>query len=150
MSETQSLEEITAIIEQEKNAIQLFLEILGREEEALTQGRINDLDMLLSDKTKLFHRLEEISDQRSQYLSARGYPVSKIGMQSWLADQQKGTEICEAWEQLLALARQAQQINQINGKAISMQLQYNQRSYLALQSAAGNISLYGPKGQAYI
>jgi len=150
MSEKLNHEEMIAVIENEKHATQLFLEILKKEEEILMQGRVNDLDMLVSDKTKLFNRLEALSGQRLQYLLAQGYPANREGMQYWLAQHPDCDEIHELWRQLIALAKQAQQMNEINGKVIAMQLQYNQRSYLALQSAAGNISFYGAKGQAYI
>ncbi|MCB1936745.1 MAG: flagellar protein FlgN [Nitrosomonas sp.] len=150
MSETLNLEEITAIIENEKNATQSFLEILKKEEEALTQGQVNELDKLVSEKTKLFNQIEAISGRRLQYLLVQGYPSNREGMQRWLIDHSDCVETQKLWHQLIDLAKQVQQINAINGKVIAIQLQYNQRSYLALQSAAGNISLYGPKGQAYI
>jgi flagella synthesis protein FlgN len=48
------------------------------------------------------------------------------------------------------LAQIAQKISHSNGLIISTRLQHNQRAFAALHCAAGNISLYGPKGQAYI
>lgn len=150
MSEILNPDEIAAIIKNEKHATQSFLDILKKEEKALTQGLVNEFDMLVSDKSKLFDQLETICEQRLQYLSARGYPASREGMQRWLIDHPDCTDTQKMWHELMDLARQAKQLNDINGKVIAMQLQYNQRSYLALQSAAGNISLYGPKGQAYI
>ncbi len=149
MSEDLSFKEIVSVLEKEKRTTRTFLEILYKEEEILVQGRINDLDSVISKKTEIISELEKINEQRSQYLSSQGYPANKSGMQQWLAEHASGIELHELWNQLIKLARQANQINQINGRAILLQLQYNQRSYLALQSAAGNISLYGPKGQVY-
>ncbi len=149
MPEDQSLEEIVSILEKEKRTTRMFLEILYEEEETLIQGRINDLDSVISEKTEIISELEKINEQRSQYLLSQGYPTNKAGMQQWLAEHACGIELHELWNQLIQLAKQANQINQINGRAILLQLQYNQRSYSALQSAAGNISFYGPKGQVY-
>ncbi|MBX3640187.1 MAG: flagellar protein FlgN [Nitrosomonas sp.] len=150
MPENQSLEGIVSILEKEKETARIFLEILHKEEEALIQERVNDLDRIVSEKHKIITELEAINVQRSQYLLSQGYPASKVGMQQWLTKYADDIELHELWNQLIILAKQANQINQINGRAILLQLQYNQRSYLALQSAAGNIFFYGPKGQAYI
>ncbi len=149
MSEEQRLEEIVSILKKEKETTQMFLEILYKEEETLTQGRISDLDSVISEKAEIINELEKIDEQRSQYLLSQGYPTNKAGMQQWLAEHACSIGLHELWNQLIKLARQANQVNRINGKAISLQLQYNQRSYLALQSAAGNVSFYGPKGQVY-
>jgi flagella synthesis protein FlgN len=71
-------------------------------------------------------------------------------MLHWLDEHPFSTRLHELWDQLIILAKQAKQENQTNGRAISLQIQYNQRLYLALQSASGSISLYGPKGQVMI
>ncbi|MDC8445854.1 MAG: flagellar protein FlgN [Nitrosomonas sp.] len=150
MLENQDFNELVSILENEMKTTLIFLEILHEEREILTQGQINDLDKVVADKAKIIDELEAINEQRSQYLLSHGYHKNKAGMRQWLDEQPFGIKLHELWDQLIILAKQAKQENQTNGRAISLQLQYNQRSYLALQSAAGNISLYGPKGQVLI
>ncbi|MDR4513166.1 flagellar protein FlgN [Nitrosomonas sp.] len=149
MTVIQSPEGFVVAIDNEICTVKAFVKLLKKEEDALIHGRIDELDMLASDKTRLVEKLESFSKQRKQYLSFLGYSPDKSGMNSWLT-KQTNTELREQWSQLIELAKTAQQINLTNGKVISTHLQYNQRTYLALQSAAGNISLYGPKGQAFI
>lgn len=150
MLENQDFDELVSILEDEKKSTLIFLEILRKEREVLTRGQINDLDKIIADKSKTIDKLEAIDEQRSQYLLSHGYEKNKVGMQQWLDEHPFDAKLHELWDQLIILAKQAKQENQTNGRAISLQLQYNQRSYLALQSAAGNISLYGPKGQVLI
>lgn len=149
MAVIKSPDKFVATIDDEKRTVQAFVEVLKKEEDALIHGRIDDLDMLASDKARLVEKLDYLTKQRMQYLSFLGYSPDKSGMQLWLS-KQTDTELHAIWNELSELAKIAQQINQTNGKVISTQLLYNQRAYMALQSAAGNISLYGSKGQAFV
>lgn len=143
-------DELVSILENEKKATLIFLETLHKEREVVTQGQINDLDKIIADKIRIIDELEAINEQRSQCLQSHGYHKNKAGMQQWLNQQPSASISHELWDQLIALVKQAKQENQTNGRAISLQLEYNQRLYVALHSAAGNISLYGSKGQAVI
>ena len=145
----QSPDKFVATINDEKRTLQKFVEVLKKEEDALIHARIDDLDILASEKVRLAEKLEYQAKRRMQYLSFLGYSPDKSGMQLWLS-KQTNSDLHTIWNELTEFARAAQQINQTNGQIISTQLQYNQRTYMALQSAAGNISLYGPKGQAFI
>lgn len=150
MLENQDFDELVSILENEMKTARIFLEILHQEREILTRGEINDLDKIVTDKIKIIDELEAINEQRSAYLLSHGCHKNKTCMRQWLDEQPFGSKLHELWDQLIILAKQAKQENQTNGRAISLQLQYNQRAYFALQSAAGNISLYGPKGQVLI
>jgi len=143
-----SSEFITALMD-EKKTVQVFIETLKKEEEALIQGEIDNIDSLASDKTRLVEKLMSLGEQRSQFLLSQGLTTDSAGMNKWLAMNPDST-LQTLWGELLELAKTAKQINQANGLVISSQLQHNQRAFSALQSAAGNISLYGPKGQAFI
>ena len=145
----QSPDKFVTTIDDERRTVQEFVEVLRKEEDALINGRIDDLDGLASDKVRLVAKLEYQAKKRVQYLSFLGYSPNKSGMQLWLS-KQENAELHTIWNELTEFAKIAQQINKTNGQIISTQLQYNQRAYIALQSAAGNISLYGPEGQAFI
>ncbi len=150
MPETQETTEFSSTLLDEKNIIQAFIEILKKEEDALIQRKMEDVDFLASDKARLVKRLTLLGEQRNQYLISQGLTPDNTGMNKWLAKQVINTEIRTIWGELLQLAKIAQQVNRTNGLIISTQLQHTQRAFSALQSAAGNISLYGPNGQAFI
>jgi len=148
MHVTQSYDEFVAAIYNEKRIVNLFVEVLKKEEIALTHGQIDELDLLVSEKAQLVEQLEELEKNREQYLLSFGCTPDKNGMHSWLS-KQEDMELQAVWNELIEMAKIAKQVNQVNGQMISTQQLYNQRAYLSLQSAAGNISLYGPKGQAF-
>ena len=141
-------------LETEKNIFQAFIEILKKEENALIEGKIEEIDYLASDKSRLIEELIQFDEDRNEYFKKQGLTLEKNSIDNWLTELTKHDsslpEIKTSWNELLNLAKIAQQLNYSNGLMISSQLQYNQRAFAALHCAAGNVSLYGPKGQTYI
>ena len=138
-------------LETERNTLRAFIEILKKEESALVEGKIERIDYLASDKSRLIEELIKLDDHRNEYLQRQGLPLEKSSINTWLAKQHSDhSEIKTLWNELLDLAKTAQQLNHSNGLIISTQLQFNQRAFSALNCAAGNVSFYGPQGQTYI
>jgi flagella synthesis protein FlgN len=141
-------------LETEKNIFQAFIAILKKEENALIEGKIEEIDYLASDKSRLIEELIQFDEDRNEYFKKQGLTLEKNSIDNWLTELAKHDsslpEIKTSWNELLNLAKIAQQLNYSNGLMISSQLQYNQRAFAALHCAAGNVSLYGPKGQTYI
>lgn len=138
-------------LETERNTLLAFIEILKKEESALVEGKIEKIDYLASDKSRLIEELIQFDDHRNEFLRKQGLTLEKNSINAWLSEQHSGqSEIKILWNELLGLAKTAQQLNHSNGLIISTQLQHNQRAFSALHCAAGNVSLYGPKGQTYI
>lgn len=138
-------------LETEKCTLQSFIELLKKEENALVQGKIEEIDYLASDKSRLIEKLIQLDEHRNEFLQNHGFSLERdsiaFGISKQHSDQSK---IQILWNELLELAKIAQQLNHSNGLIISTHLQHNQRAFAALHCAAGNVSLYGPKGQAYI
>lgn len=141
-------------LEAERNALHIFVEILKKEESALIQGKLEEIDYLASDKTKLIHELIQRDDRRNVFFQKIGLSLEKRSINSWLNEltEQNSNlyEVKALWNELLDLAKTAQQFTHSNGLIISNLLQHNLRSFAALHGAAGNVALYGPKGQTYI
>jgi len=138
-------------LEIEKNTLKEFIKILKKEEDALVEGKIEEIDYLASDKSRLIEKLMQIDDHRNEYLQNQGLALEKCTVNNSLKVQYLDQpEIQISWNELLALAKISQKISHSNGLIISTHLQHNQRAFAALHCAAGNVSLYGPKGQAYI
>lgn len=151
MTSSQDLASFIKELEIEKNTLHAFIEILRKEEYALIVGKIEEIDYLTSDKSHLIQELIQLDDHRNEYLRQQGLSLEKNSINNWLA----GCHPCQSeikilWNELLDLAKTAQQLNHSNELIISTQLQHNQRALAALHCAAGNVSLYGPKGQTYI
>jgi len=151
MTSSQHLVYFMRELETERNTLRAFIGILEKEESALVEGKIEKIDDLASDKSRLIEELIKLDDHRNEYLQKQGLPLEKSSINAWLAEQHSSqSEIKILWNELLDLAKTAQQLNHSNGLIISTQLQHNQRTFSALHCAAGNVSLYGPKGQTYI
>jgi len=154
MSQSQHIMCFLNELKNEKGIFQAFIEILKKEENALVEGKIETIDFLASDKSRLIEELIQFDEHRTDYLKKQGLTLEKKSIDTWLIgliEQHSNLlEVKNLWNELLDLAKLAQQLNHSNGLMISTQLQHNQRAFAALHCAAGNVSLYGPKGQTYI
>lgn len=138
-----------ADLQVELNTIQAFNEILQKEQHALIKGNIENLDFLASEKERIIEQLTNLGEQRKQFLISLGLETDTDGMKKLFSTDDSYSESNKIWDQLLALVAITSQLNETNGTIITTRLQHTQRSLTALQCAAGNISLYGPKGQAF-
>lgn len=137
----------------EKITFESFIEILKKEENALIEGKIEEIDYFVSNKSRLIEKLIQFDENRNEYIKKQDLFLEKSSIDNWLTELAKKnsslSEIKILWNELLSLARIAQQLSYSNGLMISSQLQYNQHALAAIHCAAGNVYLYGPKGQTY-
>ena len=135
-------------LEAELRAFQDFIQVLQTEQDALVQGNIDSLLELARIKSEKVVLLSQLAESRTRFLSAQGYSQENGGMAKWLQQRDGGNpQITELWQQLLALAENARQLNQINGSMIDTRLRNNQQALAILQAAAKQSTLYGPDGQ---
>lgn len=140
--------ELVNNLEAELRAYQDFNQVLQTEQDALVQGNIDPLLELAQIKSEKVVLLSRLAEKRTRFLSAQGYSQDRGGMTKWLQQFDGGNpQIAELWQKLLALAENAQQLNQINGGLIDTRLRNNQQAFAILQSAAKQTALYGPDGQ---
>lgn len=139
---------LLALLQSEVLAMGEFVTLLQREQECLTRGETDPLPELAEAKAPLVARLNGLDNQRSQALEAAGLTADSSGMESWLR-QQPGESVCQAtWTRLKDVVAEARELNQLNGKLISLRLQNNHQALSALMSASGQgNSLYGRDGQ---
>ena len=147
MKQKQHHAEFVANLQLEQDAIKTFIDILKKEQNALVHGNIEDLDYFASQKTHITKKLADFGNKRDQYLSAKGLSLDTKCINNLLISEDNNTATGAIWTDLLQLAKTAKQLNQTNGAIITTRLQQSQQALAALQSAAGTVSLYGPKGQ---
>lgn len=135
-------------LEAELRAFQDFIQALQTEQDALVQGNVDPLLELARIKSEKVVLLSQLAESRARFLSAQGYSQEHGGMTKWLQQRNgENPQIAELWQQLLSLAENAQQLNQINGSMIDTRLRNNQQALAILQAAAKQSTLYGPDGQ---
>lgn len=149
MTDIQKRNEFTANLQAELVAIKAFNGILQKEQRTLVNGDVEDLDFLASEKERLIEQLSSLNQQRNQFLSSHGLLTDANGMKKLFSTDDSYSESNKIWHELLELVTVTSQLNETNGTIINTRLQHTQRSLTALQCAAGNISLYGPKGQTF-
>ena len=132
----------------EQQHVSSLLELMKHEQTLLVAADADGLADLTPRKNALLQQLAELSAQRHAALLAAGCEGAEAGMEPWLAVS--GNEDSRAeWETLLELARQAKELNRVNGMLINKQLAHNQGVLNALRMPAGAEAggVYGASGQ---
>lgn len=145
------LKEFIRCLEDEKKIFQQLIEILKHEEKIILLNDFNRFDTIVSKKKLLVDQLSLHDSKRNQLTKSYGFPIEVKETIGYLKEHyQNSFEVLGLWNEFIVLARTVKELNYTNGLIISAHLKFNQRAFSVLHGAAGNISLYGPKGQAYI
>lgn len=140
-----------AIAEQlarETTLVSSFIVALGEEQSALTHGNVEALAAIQVRKTSLAEQLNDLERERNATLSRDGFAADRGGMEAWLVAHPSDGTSAENWAQLLKLADEARELNQLNGKLIALRLQATNQALSTLTQEAHKTGLYGPDGQA--
>lgn len=136
-------------VSQEQQHLGSLIELMKQEQQLLVTADADGLAETTPHKNALLQALADLSAQRHMALAAAGCEASEAGMEPWLAVG--GTPEARAqWDALLALAREAKELNRVNGMLINKQLAHNQGVLNALRMPAGAEAggVYGARGQA--
>lgn len=136
----------------ELDAFREFHQLLQTEQAVLAAGDPDALVSLAQRKSEQVARLTGLAEGRNRYLSAATGMTDQLGLDAWQGkfDPQRTTGADRLWQELLALARSAKQLNEQNGLLIGLKLQHNQQALAVLRGAAVQTTqLYGPDGQSY-
>jgi len=151
MLDAVKLKEFIQCLEDEKRIFQQLIEILKHEEKVFLLNNFSGFDEIISQKKILVDQLSLHDSKRNQLTKNDGWPTEVKEIIFHLEKHYKNSpEVLDLWNEFIVLARTVKELNRTNGLIISTQLKFNQRAFSALHCAAGNICLYGSKGQAYI
>lgn len=124
-----------------------FHSTLKDEQAALIHSKADGLLQLAARKSELYQQLSDFGNERDRLLSAAGFEANATGMRGWFDALGVDSATRKRWDQLLELARDAEQLNQSNGTLIETHLRHNQQVLAVLHAAANPGSLYGRNGQ---
>ena len=137
---------------QEQQAARILIDLLQQEQALLINADIDGLTMVTERKGPVIAQMSELATKRHRTLAAAGHAASEAGMQAWIDARAAGklaqSAAVSAWTALLAMARQAQEINRINGVLINSHMARNQGALNVLRIQTGSGNFYGPDGQA--
>jgi len=137
-------EAVAAALERETEALSEFVALLTEEQKHLGAGDSEAVVALTSRKEAAAQRLAALGEQREAALVAGYGAAGRAGIERWLAEAGQAGDL---WQRLLALAAEARNLNQTNGKLIALHLQHNQKALDALLRAGDRAMTYGPDGQ---
>ena len=141
---------LAASLKSELVSLREFVVILQNEQDALTLGDAERLNLLLADKTRLATRLAACANERTRLLASLALSADRDGMKQWLSrPQSDAPNLGKTWEEILTQATRAQELNANNGILIASRLQHNQQALNALLAASNQAALYGPDGQTH-
>lgn len=132
-------------LDAETSALRALLHVLRQEQALLAAGDADGHAGLLEDKAGQVAALSQLADQRHRALGHLGFPASEAGMQHWLALSPDSTRA--EWQVLMALVRDAHEVNRVNGLLLG-QLQVCNRQALVALGLRASSGLYGASGQA--
>jgi flagella synthesis protein FlgN len=130
----------------EHAALLNFVALLEREQGMLTGNLTDQLLELSEQKSADALSLNELAEARRSLLRKNLPQLGAEAIHTWLGTHRpQGLAV---WQEILALAERAQQLNQTNGELIQMKLRRNQQLLAVLSNAVNKANLYGPDGQA--
>ena len=137
---------------QEQRSAHTLIDLLHQEQALLIDADIDGLAIVTERKAPVVAEMVELANRRHRALAKEGHAATERGMQAWVAIKHLGRPAypvaAACWTALLTMAKQAQEINRINGLLINTHMARNQSSLDMLQTRTGGGSFYGPDGQA--
>lgn len=141
-----SLCPIITSLREEHSLTTLLLTLLQQEQQHLIAADIDKLIPLTAQKSALVGQMTDLAKRRHAALATAGFPAQEAGMDAWLAAHGDAAA-APLWADVLAQAREAKELNRINGMLINKQMAYTRGAMNALRPAAQNGNVYGPSGQ---
>lgn len=138
---------LASLLNAETEAISEFIVLLKKEQTALQDGKTEALPEIADSKAPLTIRLNELAIRRNQALSMAGLPPNRPGVEIWL-ERYPSAEMSDNWNRLHSAIAEARELNELNGKLITLRMQYTNQALSALTLAQRQSDmLYGPDGQ---
>lgn len=128
----------------EQAALREFVQLLQSEQSTLVSIDTDQLLFFSDQKSGLIARLATMARQRRELQAALGFGGE---VEHWLKANLPAA--LNGWHELQQLAREAQELNRVNGELIQVRLRHTQQALTALTAASNSASLYGADGQTH-
>lgn len=141
---------IVELISAELGVLRQFVDVLRREQAALTDGVTDSLMALAEEKVRFAEQLAAMNHDRDLRLHAAGFGRGRDAMQAWRTSSDLSIKVQNDLATVIELAKEARRLNDLNGKLVADRMQHNQQALNVLLSAAKQSALYGPDGQTRV
>jgi flagellar biosynthesis protein FlgN len=133
---------------EELGAANALLQLLKQEQAHLIDANVDELAKITEEKAKIVARMTELAQNRHRTLAAAGFEASEAGMQKWAKSRTALPAASKSWNELLGIAKEAKELNRINGMLIGQHAARNQIALNILQGNPQGGTMYGPDGQS--
>lgn len=143
---------LAELLRDEIEATTRLLGLLLREYGALKGGRIEELNEVAEAKQDCLETLQGLARQRGGHLRERGFGADPAGMQACLQGHARWEreQLKEIWTELLSVAAQARQQNDINGAIIAASRGHTERALSILRGRDAQSCVYGQDAQTHL
>lgn len=141
---------IAELVSAELVVLRQFVEVLQREQAALTNGHTDSLMALAEEKVRHTEKLAALNKDRDTKLRTAGFGSGRDGMKAWREAGNIPAKVLNDLASAIELAKEARRLNELNGKLVADRMQHNQQALNVLLSAAKQSALYGPDGQTHV
>lgn len=128
----------------EQTMLREFVQLLQSEQATLVGIDTDQLLVFSDQKSGLIARLAAQAKQRRELQAMLGFGGD---VEHWLKSNLPTA--LDGWHLLQQLAREAQELNRINGELIQVRLRHTQQALTVLTAASNSASLYGADGQTH-
>lgn len=139
-------QQFTALLDSELNCLQVLLETLHREFDALSQSDVEALEQVTLDKNNALANQAAATLARQQFVTASACENADKGLQQLIASFDNRASLSATFNQLRALAEQCQSANRANGRMITQKQQYTRNALDILRQADSKPSTYSDQG----
>jgi flagella synthesis protein FlgN len=137
---------LATLLKSEAALVVRFRDTLLLEQEILRSGNAEELADINTKKLALVDSLNGAGVERSRILSSG--KTTTIDMQAWFSAHPLEAESAALWADLLKIAREARELNELNGNLINALHQKTSDALSILTRSEAEQSLYSRSGQA--
>ncbi len=143
---------LAELLRDEIEATTRLLGLLLREYGALKGGRAEELAEVAAVKLDCLDTLQQLSRRRSDHLRERGFEANPRGMHACLRGHARWEreQLEDIWAELLAVAAQARQQNDINGAIIAASRGHTEQTLSILRGRDSGSCVYGQDAQTFL
>lgn len=146
MTKSAPATDFTSRLNAERDALRSLVTLLETEQQALIDGKAEQLLPLSDSKTQAVHALSKLANARKNDLLTHAAAIKASGIVAWLQAHAAGS--LPVWQDIQQLAEQMQNLNRTNGTLIQSKLRNNQQALAVLLNVTNSTQgLYGADGQ---
>jgi flagella synthesis protein FlgN len=133
----------------ERDGLKSLVTLLETEQQALIDGKTEQLLTLSDSKTLAVQELSKLANARKNDQITHGAEIKAKGIVAWLQTYAAGS--LPVWQDIQQLVEQMQYLNRTNGTLIQAKLRHNQQALMVLLNTTNNTQgLYGADGQPHL